>query len=203
MLVARLGRKASGRVCARRLLMSTASWVAASASSRRSRSETRMPRLFRPVARSGRKVSGRVCARRRYESTASWVAASASSRWSKSERPLPRLFRAHCKVGEEGVPVAFARGADQYRQPLWLRLAPPSRRPRLARRKPRLFRLPARSGGRRRGAFARAALMSTASLVAARASSRRPRLESNAEVIEAPREIGKESVGSHLREAPL
>ena len=46
--------------------------------------------------------------------------------------------------------------------------------------------------------------MSTASWVAASASSRRPRLESDdAEVVQAHREIGEEGVGSRLREAPI
>src|SRR5258708_37385884 len=80
--------------------MATASWLAASASSQRPRSERRRPTLFRLIARWGRKASGRLWARRLLMSMASWLAASASSRRPRSERRIARSEER--RGGEEG-----------------------------------------------------------------------------------------------------
>ena len=87
--------------------MSTASWMAASASSRRPRSDSRLDRLFSAVARSGRKASGRAAASARRMSTASWMAASASSRRPRADSRLDRLFSDRCEIRQ----VDIARSA--------------------------------------------------------------------------------------------
>ena len=90
--MARSGRNASGRAAASSRQMAAASWIAASASSRRPRSPSRTDRLFSDPARSGRNASGRAAASSRQMPTASWIAASASSRRPRSPSRTDRLF---------------------------------------------------------------------------------------------------------------
>ena len=152
----RSGRNASGRAAASSRRMVTASWIAASASSRRPRSPSALDRLFSDRARSGRNASGRAAASSRRMVTASWIAASASSRRPSSASALRQVGQRPGQVGPERVragrgqlPVVWAAS--------WIAASASSRRPRSASQSDRLFSDAARSG---RNASGRAAASS-------------------------------------------
>ena len=179
-LLARSGRKASGRAAASCRQMSTASWLAASASSRRPRLERRDAEIVQAHGEVGEEGVGprrRRAARCRC-STASWLAASASSRRPRSERSAAEIVQAAGEVGEEGVgPRRRQLPADVDRLlARRQRLLPP---PQVGEAAAEIVQARWRGrGGRRRAAPPRAAgRCSTASWLAASASSRRPRSE--------------------------
>ena len=87
---------------------STASSIAASASSRRPRSASRTDRLFSDMARSGRNASGRAAASSRRMVTASSIAASASSRRPRSASRTDRLFSDVARSGRNASGRAAA-----------------------------------------------------------------------------------------------
>jgi tetratricopeptide (TPR) repeat protein len=107
----RSGRKASGRSLASARSMSTASFDAASASSRRPSSDRLLPRPVRLVASVGRKASGRSLASALLISTASLEAASASSRFPSPESITAALCRLPARSGRKtsGRSLASAR----------------------------------------------------------------------------------------------
>jgi hypothetical protein len=90
---------AIGPSCGQLPVMSTASWIAASASSRRLWSPSRPDRLFSELARSGRNAAGRAAADPRRMVTASWIAASASYDRPRSPSRSDRLFSERARSG--------------------------------------------------------------------------------------------------------
>ncbi len=174
--MARSGRKAWGLDSASLRRMSTASSEDASASSRRPRSESRIPRLLRLAARSGRKAWGLDAASLRYRSDASSRGRQRLLTTTQVGKQNPQVVEAHGQVGQEGLRVGRGQLAAEVRPPAGASAS--SRRPgRTAL--PRLLRLMARSGRKAWGlASASLRYRSDASSDADSASSRRPRSES-------------------------
>ena len=162
--------------------MVTASSIAARASSRRPRSASQLDWLFSDLARSGRNASGRASASWRRMVTASSIAARASSRRPRLGQAVRLVVQRRGEVGQERVGAGLGELAvdgdgfldrgqgllppPQVGQASWTGCSATS----------------ARSG---RNASGRASAswrwMVTASSIAARASSRRPRSASRSD----------------------
>src|SRR5262249_29399382 len=176
-------------LCARRLLMSTASCVAASASSRRPRVWSITPRSFRLAARSGRKASGRFSARRLLMSMASLIQARrVDGLFIQARREIGSALR-EAPVDVDGL---LRRGQR-------LLVAPEIVEADAEVSQARLIPCTAlvRSALREASSYVDGLLDRGQRLLAAAKG-----VEHRAEVIQARRENGEEGVGLALREAP-
>ena len=127
--LARSGRNASGRAAASSRWMSTASWIAASASSRRPRSASRTDRLFSDMARSGRNASGRAAASSRRMVDGLLARGQRLLPPPQAGQPDRQVVQRHGQVGAERVRAGRGQLPVDGRRPPGSRPAPPPAAP--------------------------------------------------------------------------